>query len=242
MKAIILVAGYATRLYPLTKDMPKSLIEVGGKTILDHIVDEINTLEEVTDIYLISNSKFYNHFLNWSNGKNKKNIEVLDDGTDNEDNRLGAIADMWYTIEQKKIDEDTLVIAGDNLFTYPLKKVKAYFDSKNSDVVCAKEINDVEILKGFAVATLDENDKITDLVEKPKIPKSNIGVYATYFYKKETLPLIKQYLDEGNKGDAPGYFTQWLYEKKEVYAYKFDGQCYDIGTFSALEAVKELYE
>lgn len=240
MKAIILVAGYATRLYPLTLNTPKALLPINNKPIIDYIVDELNTIEDIDEIYVVTNHKFADHFFAWA--KDKKNICVLDDGTTTEENRRGAIGDICFTLEQGKIDDDVMIIAGDNFFTYKLEDYYQYFLQLDKDCVIVKELDNVEELKQLAVAVLDADNKVIDLVEKPAQPKSNTSVYATYIYKKETLPLFKTYIEEGNKADAPGYFVQWLYKVKDVYAYRMPGECYDIGTKKSYEAVQELFK
>ncbi len=243
MKAILLVAGYATRLYPLTKDMPKALLKIGGKEILTHIYNEIETLENVNEVCVITNHKFYNHFCKWADTlSSTKKITVIDDGTTDEHNRKGAIGDIKYTIDKQSINEDIIVIAGDNFFTYKLKDMYNYYTKIKDNCVCVKEINDLEQLKAFAVASIDKNDKIIDLEEKPQNPKSNIAVFATYIYTNSTVPMFEQYINEKNNPDAPGYFVEWLYKRENVYAYKFQGECYDIGTLKSYETISNLYK
>ncbi len=242
MKAIILVAGYATRLYPLTKTTPKPLLSVGGKPIIDYIVDEINTLDAVDSIFVISNHKFAEHFEKWAANKpNPKPITVIDDGTDSDENKRGAIGDIQYTIERGNIDDDVVIIAGDNLFTYKLKDYYGYYSEKKADCVCVKQFDDPEMIKQLGVVLMDEDDRVIDLEEKPQKPKSNKAAFATYMYTKETVKLFKKYLDEGNSPDAPGYFLQWLHSRKPVYGYVMQGECYDIGTHKALEEVRRIY-
>ena len=240
MKAIILAAGYATRMYPLTLTQPKALLKIKGRPIIDYIVDQINTVPEVNEIIVVSNSKFYGHFDEWvKTVKSGCPVSLLDDGSICEDDRLGAIGDISFALMIKNIAEDIVVIAGDNYMTYPLLEQYQLFKEKNSDVVCAQKLEDKEAIKSFAVATVDENSKIIDLEEKPKEPKSDLAVFATYFYQKETLPLFMDYVNEGQPFDAPGYFVQWLYKKKDVYTYIMNGECYDIGTIAAYEAMKD---
>ncbi len=242
MKAIILVAGYATRLYPLTMNTPKPLLKVGGKAIIDYIVDEINTLDDVDSIFVISNHKFAGHFNKWAEERdNSKPITVIDDGTDSDENKKGAIGDIQYTIEQGNIDDDVIIIAGDNLFTYSLKEYYEFFRAKNADCVCVKQFDDKEMIKQLGVVLLDEEGKVLDLEEKPQKPKSNKAAFATYMYTRATVKMIKEYLAEGNSPDAPGYFLQWLHKKKSVYAYVMNGECYDIGTHKALAEVRKIY-
>lgn len=238
MKAIILAAGYATRLYPLTKDKAKPLLPVKGKPIIGYIADQIDTIGEIDEIFVVTNHKFHKQFEEWAAEyapNISKKITVLDDGTLNEDIRLGAIGDINFTIEQANIDDDLCIIAGDNLFTYKLSDFVAYHKNVQADCVIAKRIVDREMLKAFAVAEIDADSRLVSLVEKPEEPQSDIGVFASYLYTKDTVKLIREYLNEGNKPDAPGYFVEWLYRRKPVYVHIMNGECYDIGTLKAYE-------
>lgn len=238
MKAIVLSAGYATRLYPLTKDTPKGLLPIGKKSILDFITDQIETVPEIDEMFIISNHKFFTNFLEWSKKRETRlKISVLDDGTTDDSNKLGAIGDIWYTIENGNIKEDILVVAGDNFFTFPLNDYIEFYRQKQCDSILVAELDDLNDLRRMGNAILDENGKVLALEEKPQEPKSNCAVFASYIYKQETLPLIGQYLKEGNNPDAPGFFPSWLYQKKPVYAYKFQGECYDIGTHESYREV-----
>ncbi len=242
MKAIILAAGYATRLYPLTLNTPKALLTIGGKSIIDYIVDEINTINEIDEIIVVSNHKFYNNFIEWEKSKfNSKPIKILDDLTTDESNRLGAIGDILFTIEKENIQDSLFVVAGDNLFTFKLLEYYHYYVAHHADCICVKEFNNIEALKQLGVAVLDELDKVIELQEKPQNPKSNTAVYASYFFMKDTLDLFRQYIKEGNKPDAPGFFIEWLYRRKDVFAYRFQGECYDVGTPEVYEEVQKLF-
>lgn len=243
MIAIILAAGYATRLYPLTINRPKALLPINNKPIIDYIIDEIETIEPVKEIIVISNHKFADCFFEWAKeSKRKKKLTVLDDGTTTEETRRGAIGDILFAIKEKNIDDELLVVAGDNFFTYKLKDYYDYYVKKDRDCVCVKKFDNRELLKQFGVALLDKNGRVLDIEEKPKEPKSNTAVYATYMYKRDTVPMFSQYIEEGNKPDAPGYFVEWLYKRKEVYAYTFEGECYDIGTPESYKEVCEEFE
>jgi len=242
MKCILLCAGYATRLFPLTKNFPKVLLKIGDKALLDYILEQVNTINEVDEIYAVTNDKYYKHINNWAKEKNnKKPIKVINDKTTTNDNRLGAIGDIMYVIENNNINDDLLIIAGDNFFTYKLSDVIDYYNSKKKSILCAKELTDTELLKRLAVAKTDENNKVIDLTEKPPVPKSNLGVYTTYIYPKEIIKYLYDYKKEGNNMDAPGHFPQYLYKKEDIYVYKFDGECYDVGTHEALKEVNDLY-
>lgn len=242
MKAIILAAGYATRLYPLTLNMPKALLPIGKKPIIDHIVEKMDTVEELDEIYVVSNDKFASHFEEWAKtAKSRVPIRVLNDGTTDDSNKRGAIGDIAFVIEEARISDDLMVIAGDNFFTYSLADYVRYFHEKDRDCVCVKVWEDESQLSQFGVALLDEKGMVLDIEEKPAKPKSNTAVFAAYLYKKETVPMFAEYLAAGNKPDAPGNFPAWLYHKKEVYAYTFDGECYDIGTPESYHEVCAMY-
>ncbi len=243
MKAIILAAGYATRLYPLTKDKPKALLDINHKPIINYIVEQIDTIDAVDEIYVVTNHKFIKAFDTWQNEiVSRAKITVLDDGTTAEENRKGAIGDIAFLIDKMNIDDELLVIAGDNFFTYPLKDYYDFYRQKDSDCVCVKIWQDEKTLRNFGIALLDEQSKVLEIEEKPENPKSNTVVFATYFYKKDTVPLFAKYLSQGNNPDAPGNFPAWLYQQKEVYAYTFEGECYDIGTLQSYEEVQRLFQ
>lgn len=242
MKCIFLCAGYATRLFPLTENFPKALLEVGGRAILDYTLDEVNEIDEIDEIYLVTNAKYTPHFQKWAESKNNvKPITVFNDGTTNNDDRLGAIGDIQFTINNAKIDDDILVLATDNLFTFKLKDFVEFYKNKNAPSVCVREEQDMNLLKRVGVAKLDSDMKILDFEEKPAEPKSNYAVYAEYIYPKNVLPEINKYLEEGNSCDAPGNLVAYMYKKMPTYAYAFKGECYDVGTHEALAQVNELY-
>ena len=243
MKAIILAAGYATRLYPLTINTPKALLPINKKPIIDYIVDELNTISEIDEIYVVTNSRFAQHFTDWAKtAPGKTPISVLDDGTTSGENKKGAVGDIGFVIAEKNIDDELLVIAGDNFFTYSLRDYVDYYREKDHDCVCVKKWPNKKELSQFGVALLDENGKVLDIEEKPKQPKSDTAVFATYLYKRDTVPMFREYLESGNNPDAPGNFPAWLYKRKDVYAYTFSGECYDIGTPESYREVCRMYE
>lgn len=244
MKAIVLAAGYAMRLYPLTKDKPKALLEIGGRRMLDYLMDGIASVPEIDEAILVTNSRFYGQFVDWAAGNKKPglSLRVLDDGTDANENRLGAIGDMQFVLDRTGIDDDVLVAAADNFFTFRLDDFVDSFRKSGKDTLLAKAMDDREALKRFAIATLDETGRVIGLVEKPQNPPTDIAVYALYLYRRDTLPLVRQYLREGNNPDAPGHFPEWLYTRREVRAYLFDGECVDIGTPETYAAVCAEYD
>ncbi len=243
MKAIILAAGYATRLYPLTINKPKALLTINEKPIINYIVEQINTIDVVNEIYVVTNHKFIDSFADWQNEiESRAKITVLDDGTTSEQDRKGAIGDIAFVIQKMNINDELLVVAGDNFFTYPLKNYYDFYKQKDKDCVCVKVWNDEKTLRNFGIALLDQNNKVLDIEEKPENPKSNTVVFAMYLYQKDTIPLFEKYLSQGNNPDAPGNFPAWLYKQKEVYAYTFKGECYDIGTPESYQEVQALFQ
>jgi glucose-1-phosphate thymidylyltransferase len=235
LKGIILAAGYATRLYPLTINQPKALLPVHGRPIIDYIVDEMNTLIDLDSIIVVSNRRFAGQFCAWAGKRRAESgkelpLLVVDDGSSTEQDRLGAIGDIQFCVEQQNIDDELLVIAGDNLFTYRLRDAWRHYRLHSDDMVLAQAMPPEEDLHRYGIALLDDQGLIVDLEEKPVAPKTNIAVFATYFYRRDTVPLIRQYLQAGNPPDAPGSFPAWLYRRKPLRCYLFTGQCYDIGT------------
>jgi len=238
MKAIILAAGYATRLYPLTLDMPKALLKINNVPIINYIINEINTLEKINYIYLISNNKFAQKFYDWQDNFKIKNLKIINDGTTCEENKLGAIGDINFAINSENIHDDLLIIAGDSFFDFKLKDFYDFYTRVDSHCACAKEFKNNLNLNRYAIALIDKNNKLINLEEKPKKPKSNLVVYASYIYKRSVIKLIEKYLEQNNNPDAPGYFLQWLYKLNNVYIYKINGEFYDIGTHESYKSVQ----
>ncbi len=231
MQCVLLAAGYATRLYPLTENMPKALLKLGSKTILDMVVDKISEVTDIDSIYIVTNEKFHTHFEDWSKTYNGgKKIKVINDHTTSNDNRLGAIGDLKYVIDGEEIDDEILVMASDNIFGFSLNDFVGAYRKKNADMICAHTIENKNELHSMGVVELDKDGKVISFEEKPENPKSDLGVPPFYLYRKETIPLVDKYLLEGNNPDAPGHFIPWLIGQTNVYAYVFDAARIDIGT------------
>lgn len=246
MKAVILAAGYATRLYPLTKDTPKPLLPVAGKPNIEHILSRLLRVEDIDVVYIITNQKFYQRFVEWQKGFGKryrtdKKIDVLNDGTSTNESRLGSIGDINFVISKRGLDDDLLMIAGDSLFDFELNGMIHYFHEKNSSILCAYHTGDIDTLRRRGVIKIDDTNRIIDFKEKPERPDSDIAVPAIHIYKKESLKLFGQYLSEGNNPDAPGYFVDWLYKREPLYAYFFKGNCYDIGNAESYSEVNQIF-
>lgn len=244
MKCILLCAGYATRLFPLTENYPKALLEIGeGKPLLNYTIEEINHLEEIEEIYLVTNDRFYQAFKDWAERlNNEKPITIINDHTVSNDDRLGAIGDIQYTINSKNIFDDIMIILGDNLFEFDLRKAMDFYYEKKAPVVGGQYENDTDLLTRLGVIEADKEGKIIGFEEKPPQPKGNIKSLGIYIYPKHIVSVLKQYLEEGNKPDAPGYFLSYLYQKEPVYVYPFEGNWFDVGTQEALDEVRELYK
>ncbi|MCX7788245.1 MAG: nucleotidyltransferase family protein [Spirochaetes bacterium] len=243
MKCVLLVAGFATRLYPLTLHTPKPLLEVGGKTILDRLIEKLEEIPSLDEVILVSNGKFFSTFIQWASKCTfSKKLTVLNDGALDNEHRLGAVADLEFAVRKKNMIEDTLVLAGDNLFDFSLKAFVDFFYTKGADCITAHRVEDPEQLRRTGVIIVNSESRVLEFEEKPKHPKSNLAVPPIYLYRSDTLPLLKIYLEEGNNPDAPGNFIPWLLRRKEVYAYLFPGKRYDIGTPESLKEVRRVYE
>jgi len=242
MKAILLVAGYATRLYPLTKDYPKALLRVGGQPLLDHILTQLDRIDAVDEIHVVSNDRFYPIFCQWAVAKHDDRLHVHNDGTRDDKTKRGAIGDIAFVLEQANLDDDCLIVAGDNLLMIDYKAFyDLYLKKGRAPLLLAQKMNDLDTLRRFAVATLDIDGRITRLIEKPQVPQSDYGMFALYLYPADVMRMIPQYLSEGNSPDAPGNFPVWLIDRMPVYAYVTDKPCYDIGTHESLQYVRSIY-
>ena len=222
MKALILAAGYATRLRPLTESIPKQLLPVGGRPMVDWILDRIAETS-ADEIHLVTNARFASDFERWAEGKD---VQVHDDGTTSNEDRLGAIGDIQFV----GLDDDLLVIAGDNLFDYSLADYEAYWrQHTGASCVAVLDVGDPELAKKYGIVDVDEDDRVVGFVEKPEHPPTTLCATATYFYDREHVRMVTTYLAEGNPPDQPGNLIAWLHTRAPVYAYRFQGEWYDIG-------------
>jgi glucose-1-phosphate thymidylyltransferase len=240
MKALILAAGYATRLYPLTLNFPKPLLKVGGRPIVEHIIAKIAGAG-ADEIFIVTNDKYYPHFLDWS-GSFRSNVpvKIINDGTKSNEDRLGAVGDINFVITNENIQEDLMIIAGDNLFEFDIKDLAALSGKKNSSAIAARDINDFEAAKRFGVLALGKDNKIVEFAEKPAQPKSTLVSTACYVLKKEDVEELKKCFKE-MKPDNLGDFITYLISKKDVYAYVFSEQWFDIGSHEQLKEADIFY-
>ena len=241
MKCLILAAGYATRLYPLTENFPKPLLQVGEKTILDWLIDDIETANVINEYVVISNHKFAHHFYDWAQNKPYK-ITILDDGTSSNETRLGAVRDIQFAIDELDINEDVLVIAGDNVLDFSLTNFIDYAISKDASSVMRYYESSKEKLVKCGVLEIDDTDKIINMTEKPSNPASNLCCPPFYYYTAIDTKKVKQGIDDGCNTDAPGSYIAWLCQKTNVYAMKMPGNRYDIGNLQSYEKVQKEYK
>ncbi len=245
MKVIILAAGYATRLYPLTLTQPKPLLPVAGQPMVEYVLDNLAPIGGIDRIYVVTNNKFAGHFQKWSEQyratKSKLNFTIVNDGSTDDTNKLGAIGDINYVLKTQNVDDDLMVVAGDNLFSQKLEGFGQFCREKNAPVLALYDVGNLEEIKKYNSVSMDAAGKITFFEEKPKNPTSTMTGIALYYYPKQTIPLIRQYIAEGNNPDQPGRLIQWLYPRTPVYTWKVPGIWYDIGSKETLEEANRIF-
>jgi glucose-1-phosphate thymidylyltransferase len=229
VKCVILAAGYATRLRPLTDDVPKHLLPVGERPMLDWVLDSIRELDDVDEIHLVTNSRFAGAFESWAA---KNGVAVYDDGTTSNEDRLGAVGDLRLAIEEARLADDELVVlAGDNLFDFSLLQFVEWWRAKPqpASAVPLHDVGDLELAKNYGIAETDTDDRIVRFAEKPAEPRSTLASTLIYLLPPEHVRLVATYLDDGQSPDNAGSFLGWLAEREPVYGYRFEGTWYDIG-------------
>lgn len=245
MKVIILAAGYATRLYPLTLTQPKPLLPVAGKPMVEHVIDNLAPIPGIDRIYVVTNAKFAGHFQKWSDHyratKAKLDFTVCNDGSTDDTNKLGAIGDINFVLNTQKVDDDLIVVAGDNLFSEQLSDFGKTCREKNAPVLALYDVGNLEEIKKYNSITVDAAGRITFFEEKPKQPASTLTGIALYYYPRQTLALIKQYIAEGNNPDQPGRLVQWLYPRTPFYTWRVPGIWFDIGSKETLEEANQIF-
>lgn len=238
MRLLVLAAGYATRLYPLTRDRPKSLLPVGGRPMLDWLLERLEPIG-LDARYLVTNARFAGQFRAWAEGKD---VTVVDDGTTSDDDRLGAIGDIGFVVEREAIDDDLVVVAGDNLFSDTLEGFGRAARERSAPLLAIHDVGDLELVRGrYNSIEVDGRGRITFFEEKPEEPRSTLSGIGLYFYPRETLPLIREYLAGGNNPDQPGRLVQWLYPRVDVYTWRVPGRWYDIGDREQLEEADRVF-
>lgn len=240
MKCLILAAGYATRLYPLTENFPKPLLKVGDKTILDWLIDDIDASGKVDEYIVISNHKYYEHFAHWSGSKTQR-ITIVDDGTSTNETRLGAVKDIQFAIDSLRLDDDLLVIAGDNVLDFSLTKFIEYASIKRTSCIMRYYEPDENKLHKCGVVEIDADDRIVSMEEKPANPRTHWCCPPFYYYTREAAGMVQQGIASGCGTDAPGSYISWLAGNTVVHAMEMPGKRYDIGNLESYEHVKQAY-
>ncbi|MBI2102620.1 nucleotidyltransferase family protein [Candidatus Woesearchaeota archaeon] len=239
MKAIILAAGYGTRLGVLTENTAKPLLRVAGKTILDHIVEKVRVLPSVTHIYVVTNHKFYLAFELWRKTKTNLPLTILDDGTMSNEDRLGSIGDIDFVIKTEKIVDDLLIVGGDNLFEDQLHNFISFF-KKNGSSIMLHDVKSRSLAQTLGIAAVSPDHKISSFIEKPEHPPSTLASTLIYALRKEHLSFIEKALEEG-KADRAGDFIKFLSEQQAVYGKLLEGKWFDIGTPESLKDAEEFF-
>lgn len=244
MKAVVLCAGYATRLYPLTKDTPKPLLPVGGKPILEWILDQLKPIQDLQAVYLVTNGKFAEHFEKWSKTVSFPwPIEVVNDGTTTNETRLGAIGDLALVLKEKKVGhEDILVLAGDNFFDSSLKEFADFGKARRpGGVIAVYDVKDKELAKQYGLVETAPDGKVKAFYEKPANPPTTLASCGVYWLPKETRSLLDKYLADGHNPDQPGHYMRWLAETASLYATPIKGKWLDIGDLASYEKANALF-
>lgn len=244
MNVVILAAGYAVRLEPLTLTTPKPLLEIAGRSIIDRLTDKISGLGENSSITVMANAKFLDKFVSWKAGSSYKGkIEIINDGSTSNDNRLGAIKDLTLATCSVGSSEDLLVIAGDNLFDFDLGKFIKFAKSHYSGVsIALYDIGSLDLAKSFGVLKIDEGNKVVSFEEKPQAPKSTLISTGIYYFPKNKIDMIKEFSKTHEKMDAPGYYISWLANNDEVYGCPFTEDWYDIGNIESYKKADAEYK
>ncbi|MDD5450040.1 MAG: nucleotidyltransferase family protein [Candidatus Omnitrophica bacterium] len=248
MTVLILAAGYATRLYPLTLNKPKPLLKVGKKTILARIFEKVNEIPGIKKCFIVTNQKFFDSFNEWKASSAKSEtgsglqIEIVNDRTTTNENRLGAIGDMELVVKNHDIKEGLLVIGGDNLFEFDLKAFYAFAQARGPHASLALfDIKDRKEASRYGVVHIDAKGKVTGFEEKPPKATSTLIATCVYYFPPEVVARMPDYMASGKTMDAPGNYIKWLSENDEVYGFVFTGGWYDIGDLKSLEAADKKY-
>ncbi len=244
MKILILAAGYGTRLKALGESTPKPLLPVGGKTLIDHLIGGVRPIPGIREIIVVSNDKFYAAFQDWA-GKKKDSpapIAVLNDGSTSPDNRLGSVGDIDFACRRHPIDDDLLVMGGDNLFDFNLADFIRFSREKAPcSAIGLYDIGRIEDAREFGVVAMDRGGKVTSFEEKPQQPKSSLIAMCLYHFPRPSVGLVFEYLQKNRKADKAGDYIRWLAEEKGVYGFKFEGKWYDIGSLESYHEAQKAF-
>jgi glucose-1-phosphate thymidylyltransferase len=245
MKLVVLAAGYATRLYPLTRDRPKPLLPIAGRPMVEHVLERLSAIREIDGVYLVTNSKFAGRFREWAAEyrplREAWTLTIVDDGTTSDEDKLGAIGDLDLVLRTQAIDDDVIVVGGDNLFSDDLGDFGRFARERDAPVLAVYDVGDLAEMHKYNAIEVDGDGRITFFEEKPANPKSTLTGIALYFYPRSVLPLVRGYVAEGNNADQPGRLVEWLYPRVPVYTWRVPGVWYDIGSRETLREADEAF-
>lgn len=243
MKLLLLAAGYGTRLYPLTRNRAKPLLEVAGVPMIERIIRLFADVPEIDGTYIVTNHRFAADFEIWASRFQcplRGELRVFDDGTTTNEDKLGAIGDIRFVLDTARVDDDLVVVAGDNLFDATLEPFVVR-GREQGCLVGVYDVGDLERVKQYNHIVTDAQGRVVEFEEKPAAPKSTLTAICLYHFPAATLPLVSRYLEEGNNPDAPGYYIQWLHRQVPVYTYRIPGVWFDIGTMSSYEEANRVF-
>lgn len=224
----------------MTKNTPKPLLEVAGKPIIDHIIRKLEDIEDIDEIFVVTNAKFYTNFEEWKNNLEcKKKIKIVNDLTTSNEDRLGSLGDVNFVIEQEKIKESILIIAGDNLFEFSLREFVESHKKHNKSAVALYDVQDKELAKHYGIVAVDHEHKMVEFEEKPELPKSTLASTGVYIYPPHVLPMLDHFVKQFENSDKAGNFLEWLHKKEHVYCYITAETWFDIGNLDQLEKAKK---
>lgn len=243
MKALILAAGYGTRLAAVAKDTPKPLLDVAGRPLIDWSLKRLKSVKGLTEIVVVSNNKFYGKFVEWAKTHTEIPVRIVNDGTNSPEERLGSVGDIDFVWAREKELDDWLILGGDNIFDQDFNVFMDFAKSKSPAVTIGLyDTHDIAGASKFGVCAVDANDRITSFEEKPEKPKTSLISMLLYYFPKEAVGYIEEYRKQSNALDAAGSYTKWLSEKKNVYGFQFDGKWYDIGSIESLKEAQDYFK
>ena len=242
MKAIVLAGGFAKRMWPLTKDKPKHLLPVAGRPMLDYILNKLESISELDQIFISTNAKFQDQFRDYLDTvQTKKELSLFIEDTKSEGEKLGSVGALGFLLRENNLEDELLVIGGDNLFEFEMPEFVSEFMSKGANIVALYDLGSLENAKLYGVVEINENKKIIGFFEKPNEPKSTLISTACYMFTKLGVKNILRYLNEGNDPDKMGHFIEWLHQNDDVYGYIFKGRWFDIGSFESYDEANEFF-
>ena len=245
MNVLILAAGYATRLYPLTLNRPKPLLEVAGKPMIEWVLDNFSAIPDLETVYVVTNHKFVEAFESWAEDYRKRRPgfegRIVDDGSTSDADKLGAIGDIHFVLNREQLfGSDLIVVAGDNLFSEPVTGF-AEGGARAPATVGIYDVGDLALAQKYNSISVDESGRVDYFEEKPEAPRGTLSAIALYYYRRDTLPLINAYVEEGNNPDQPGRLIQWLHQRVETRVWKVPGLWFDIGGRESLEEADRIF-